>query len=135
MEQGPPLLTPTDRTAGVRAYEVDFGLRDGPHSDLIKGSSEESGKRTGVDHIATTAAHPNGHAHQILFSNKALGEPILERFLVSQSKGGILSVSINSNNSTAGTTQVDQAVAIGLTRGNLNQSSQQQHQNTYRHTE
>lgn len=53
----------TDGDAAVRAHQVDVGLGDGRHADLVVGSGEEGSERAGERHRAVTCSAANGDAH------------------------------------------------------------------------
>ena len=44
------------------AYQVDIGLRDSGHADLVIGPGEEGGKGAGEWYSAVTGATSNGNA-------------------------------------------------------------------------
>ena len=52
--------------------KVAVSLRDGSHSDLVKGMSEEAGKCAAEHHIMITTGHAHAYTNEVLFSNETL---------------------------------------------------------------
>ena len=109
----------TDGAASMRADKVDLCLGNGSHTNLIKGTSEESCKSAAEDDVSVPATEADSNAAQVLLSNEALDVAIVERFLVRQGKGGVLGVAIQSHDSLVILTQLDQSISIRLASGNL----------------
>ena len=104
----------------MRAHKVDFRLGDGPHSDLVEGSGEESGKRRHKHDVASTATEPDAHAHHVLLGNETLDESLGAAVLVGDGKRGVLGISVKCHDSGVVLPQLHQSLSIRLPSGNLN---------------
>lgn len=52
----------TDGDSAVRPHQVDIGLGDGSHTDLVIGSGEEGGERAGKRNCAVTGGTANSNS-------------------------------------------------------------------------
>ena len=68
--------------AGVRADKVDVGLRDGAHTNLVKGSCQERCERAHEHDGAVTGRRTDRHADEVLLGDVALDETVGEGVLV-----------------------------------------------------
>ena len=61
--------------------EIDIGLGDSSHADLVVGTRQEARKGGDKGHGAAPGLTANGHAHQVLLGNEALYEAARESIL------------------------------------------------------
>ena len=104
----------------MRPNAVDLGLRNGSHSDLVKGSREEGGKGRDEDNVPVPTGQSDSHAYHVLLGNKTLDESLGELILVGEGKGRVLGVAIQGYNTIIVLSQFDQSVAVRLAGSNLN---------------
>ena len=71
----------TNGNTTMRATEVDVGLRDGAHADLIVSAGQEAGECTDKRHSAMAGGAADTYTNQILLSDKTLHKPIWVRIL------------------------------------------------------
>ena len=87
----------TNGAASMGSNKVGSCLRDGTHTDLVKSTGKEGSKSWAEDNVTIPAGQSDPHATDVLFSNEALDIAVIESFLVGQREGGVLCVSIQSN--------------------------------------
>ena len=61
--------------------EIDIGLGDSSHADLVVGTRQEARKGGDKGHSAAPGLTADGHAHQVLLSDEALYEAARESIL------------------------------------------------------
>ena len=66
--------------------EIDVGLGDGGHADLVVGARQEGRKGGDKGHGATSSLAANGDAHQVLFRDEALHKAVREGILFGNKK-------------------------------------------------
>lgn len=103
----------------MRATEVDIGLRDGSHTDLIEGTRPEGCKSAGEGHTAITTRHTDSHIGQILLGDEALDETVRESVLELLRVRRVLDIAIESHYSLIILAQFDESSAIGQSSGHL----------------
>ena len=101
------------------ADKVDLSLGDGSHADLVKGTGEECSKGAAEDNVPIPASEPNADANQVLFSNEALNVAIGEGLLIGEGEGGVLGVSVKSQDAIVVGAKLHQSITVGLAGGNL----------------
>lgn len=109
----------TNGTASVRAHKVDLRLGNCTHSDLVESSREEGRKGAAEHDVPVATGQADAYAADVLLSDEALHVALGEGFLVCEGEGGVLGVSIESNNAFKVLAEFDQSVAIHLTSGML----------------
>lgn len=115
------LCTHTNRAAGMGAHEVDLGLGDGTHADLVKSTGEEGGEGTTEHYVPVPAGQPDTNTTDVLLGNEALDIAVGESFLVCEGEGGVLGVPIEGNDTLVVLSQLHQSISIHFTSGNLSQ--------------
>lgn len=103
----------------MRPHKVDLCLRDGSHSDLIKGTGEESGKGATEYDIPVPASETNTDSAEVLLGDEALNVAIGEGLFVGEGEGGVLGVSVQSNDALKVLSQLHKSITIRLTSSNL----------------
>jgi len=81
----------------MRPHEVDLGLGNGAHPDLVEGTCEEGGKGAAEDDVPVSTGQADAHSSNVLFCDEALHVALVKRLLVSEGEGGVLGVSIQSH--------------------------------------
>ena len=104
----------------MRSYKVDLGLRDRSHPDLIECAGEESGKGAAKYDIPVAAAESNSDATKVLLSDETLNVAIRKGLLVGEREGGVLGVTIQSEDAIKVLSKLDKRISISLTGGDLN---------------
>ena len=102
------------------SHKVDLSLRDGSHSDLVKGPGEEGSESATEHDVPVPAAEANAHPTEVLLSDEALDVAIGERFLVGKREGRVLGVSIESDDAIERLPKFDKSISVRLACGNLN---------------
>ena len=103
----------------MRSNAVNLCLRDGPHADLVEGSCEKGGEGRDKNDVTASAGQPDPHTHHVLLGDEAFDETVAKRFLVGESKGGVLGVSIEGHDAIKVFPKFDQSLAICLACGYL----------------
>lgn len=103
----------------MRSHKVDLCLWDGSHSDLVKGTGEESSKRAAENDVPVPAPETDSYPAEVLLSDEALNVALREGFLVGEGEGGVFGVSVQSYDAIKVLSQLHKSIAIGLTSGNL----------------
>ncbi len=109
----------TNGAASVRSHEVDLSPGNGTHSDLVKGTGEESSEGAAEDNVPVTTRHANPHTTDILLSNEALHIAIVEGLLVGERESGVLGVSIQSNDAIEALSKLHKGISVHLTSSML----------------
>ena len=103
----------------MRSHKVDLSLRDGSHSDLVKSTSKESSKGTAEHHISITTGQSDSNTTEVLLGNETLDVTIGEGILVGEREGGVLSVTIQSNDTIVRLAKFDKSITVHFTSGVL----------------
>ena len=114
----------------MRAHKVDLSLRDGSHSDLIKGTSEEGGESAAEDDVSVPASETDSYSTQVLLCDEALDIAIGEGLLVGEREGGVFGVSIKSNNAIKTLSEFHEGISVCLASGNLEKREKSSVDNT-----
>lgn len=89
---------------------------------MVKSTSKECGKGAGESDGTPSCSAPHGHAHHILFSNKALNMASRKCLAVVKGVSGVLGVTIQGNNTFTWTAKLDKTIGISFTNSNLQQN-------------
>lgn len=103
--------------------QLDVGLGNSSHANLIKGTTEESCKGAHKWNSALAAAASNGDTDQVLLSNEALDEALREGLLEGDGKCAVLGVTVHGNYTLAALSQLLDGSAISHTSSNLDKRS------------
>ena len=103
----------------MRPHQVDVGLWDGSHTDLIISTAEERSKRAGKYNVAIPAGSSDAHTHEILFGNEALDVAVWEGISEFLGVSGILCVAVHGDDSVIVLSDLHKGRAVSHTCGNL----------------